>query len=311
MLKDMSSGYNMAFSSFPPTFLSLPSDETKQWTNLLTDKQHVQLHRKLIRPGNLGKLSLCPSPKQTITDINMFNLLAALPELYGFCWCCGEEVRMQQIINTETEACRSGAADWLWPPAKRLRIGCWPLKATYPLFSGFGGLIAKNCNTDSNRWLKDTLRCLQLIWVYNCITVVCVCRFVCVNLSETLGLIYELNAKIHLLLLKSQVLASADKTVTPPHRHTAGCNVCQDSFQVFGIKISQPRRSEKQILDQNIQRWVCSAVSEVSLKLWLNTNPAPTASPHPPFAWTNGPICSHFKPVCPLLLRIKQNRIKW
>lgn len=82
------------------------SDKTKHWTNLLTGKHHGRLHTKLKGRWNLGRLNLCPSQKRAIKDINMFNLLSALPKLYGFCWCWGEDVGMQKTIKFDSESCR-------------------------------------------------------------------------------------------------------------------------------------------------------------------------------------------------------------
>lgn len=208
--------------------LSVHSEETKHWTSLLTDKPYGRLHRKLKGQENLEWLNVCPLWKHAIKDINMFNLFSVQPKLYECCWCSGVDAGMWRTVKTDGELHHQGAADWLWPPAKRYLIGCWPIKERAHLLAGFGPitLIAKDWNTDiSNQWLKDTLGCLQLIWLhlYHC-GVWCAH----VYLSKTLGLRYELNAKIHLLLLKLQIVASAEKSVTPPHWDTVGCPVCQD-----------------------------------------------------------------------------------
>ena len=188
----------------------------------------------------------------------MFNLLASWPKFYEFCWCCCEDGGMQKIIKSDSEPCHWGVADWLWPPAKKDLIGCWPLKATARLFAGFGLVIALNCNTDiSNQWLKDTLGCLQLIWLCICVSVVCVCVW-----AKQFDRFMSWMKKYTCVCLNYKLWLPLSR-VSHPHTETLSAALfAKINFRCFqGIKMSQPRRREKQIQDQNTAVIVLCGVS--------------------------------------------------
>lgn len=127
--------------------------------NSWPEKQHDHLQGELKGQRNLERLQ-----SDVIKYINMFSHLPARTKLYE-CLCCREDAGMWKIVKWN-ESCHQGAADWFWPPAKRALIGCWPLNATAPQFSGVEliMLIAKDWKTNMCILKqKDILACLPLI----------------------------------------------------------------------------------------------------------------------------------------------------
>lgn len=160
--------------------------------NSWPEKQHDHLQGKLKGQRNLERLQ-----SDVIKYIHMFSHLPARTKLYE-CLCCREDAGMWKIVKWN-ESCHQGAADWFWPPAKRALIGCWPLNATAPQFSGVEliMLIAKDWKTNMCILKqKAILACLPLIRLS--IGVAPVCVHACLWAQH--WLIHELNSKIQLLL---------------------------------------------------------------------------------------------------------------
>lgn len=138
--------------------------------NSWPEKQHDHLQGELKGQRNLERLQ-----SDVIKYINMFSHLPARTKLYE-CLCCREDAGMWKIVKWN-ESCHQGAADWFWPPAKRALIGCWPLNATAPQFSGVEliMLIAKDWKTNMCILKqKDILACLPLIRLSISVAPVCV-----------------------------------------------------------------------------------------------------------------------------------------
>lgn len=139
--------------------------------NSWPEKQHDHLQGELKGQRNLERLQ-----SDVIKYINMFSHLPARTKLYELCLCRREDAGMWKIVKWN-ESCHQGAADWFWPPAKRALIGCWPLNATAPQFSGVEliMLIAKDWKTNiCILKQKDILACLPLIRLSIGVAPVCV-----------------------------------------------------------------------------------------------------------------------------------------
>lgn len=181
--------------------------------NSWPEKQHDHLQGELKGQRNLERLQ-----SDVIKYINMFSHLPARTKLYELCLCRREDAGMWKIVKWN-ESCHQGAADWFWPPAKRALIGCWPLNATAPQFSGVEliMLIAKDWKTNiCILKQKDILACLPLIRLS--IGVAPVCVHACVSEHST-GWYMSSTQKYSCFFMNNKLRLEL-KTVSHPHKET-------------------------------------------------------------------------------------------